>query len=333
MRGVSRIRRWLGLRRSGTVILLYHRVANLDSDPQLLSVSPEHFREHLEVLRRHYCPIRLADITDHDPAPREVRIAITFDDGYADNLTQAAPLLRKADWPATVFITAGQLDSDREYWWDDLERIILRSSPLPGRLTLALDGQQRSWRIDDADKSVDPRWNVLRGAYTSRQAVYSELAQSLKQIKVTQRETVIAQLHDWASCSPAGRRSHRSLSREELRSLTADGLIEVGAHTVSHPSLGSISGEEQRNEIFRSKEILEKVLGTPIRSFAYPFGCREDFNDETLRLVREAGYSLACANFPGIATPKADKYQLPRMLVRDWSGAEFAKRLEAIIAG
>ncbi|MFY9558249.1 MAG: polysaccharide deacetylase family protein, partial [Blastocatellia bacterium] len=118
-RSFASTRRYLSGR---TLILLYHRVGDADSDPWQLAVTPQHFDEQLQVLRKYAWPLSLRELsTAHGrnwhPGRR---VVITFDDGYADNLTAAKPLLEKHDIPATVFIATGYTGADREFWWDEL---------------------------------------------------------------------------------------------------------------------------------------------------------------------------------------------------------------------
>ena len=106
-----------------------------------------------------------------------------------------------------------------------------------------------------------------------------------------------------------------------------DGLIEVGAHTVTHPVLSALPIEAQNAEVQQSKSDLEEVLGRPVTSFAYPFGSAADYTEETIAAARRAGFLRACSNFPGVVGPDTDRFQLPRFLVRDWDGDEFDRRL------
>ena len=115
-----------GFRRAG-VILMYHRIAEVAHDPWGICVSPANFNEHVQVLHRCRC-VSLTQIVAGEPAGR--RIAVTFDDGYADNLYAAIPALERADVPATFFITTGGIGVEREFWWDELQRLIFdRATP------------------------------------------------------------------------------------------------------------------------------------------------------------------------------------------------------------
>src|SRR4028118_469591 len=108
------------------LILLYHRVVDSHSDPWALSVTPRHFDEHLEVLRQHTSPLRLSQLPEaiSDNSLEDHSIVITFDDGYADNLHSAKPLLERHGIPATVFLTTGYIGGKRELRWDELDRLL-----------------------------------------------------------------------------------------------------------------------------------------------------------------------------------------------------------------
>jgi peptidoglycan/xylan/chitin deacetylase (PgdA/CDA1 family) len=333
MRGTWRLRRWVRQITPKAVILLYHRVAEVPTDPQLLCVSRQHFAEHLEVLRRDYHLLSLRDLRRRQALnlwpPRSV--VVTFDDGYADNFHNARPFLEAAGVPATVFVTAGNVDSDQEFWWDQLERILLSTPTLPDQLTLTLNGRVYDWdlRHDGVTEYVSSAWHVLMESDpTPRQAVYRELAGLLQGLDSDPRERVLRELATWAGVGGHGRKDYRALASDELQTLAHDSLIEVGAHTMTHPVLSNLPVEAQRAEIVGSKCRLEEVTGHCVTSFAYPFGTQGDYTTDTVTLVREAGFECACSNFPGLVTWESDPHQLPRLLVRDWDGEEFAHRME-----
>lgn len=323
------------------IVLLYHRVSKLAVDPQLLAVTPQRFDEQLTALRRVARIVPLNELVRgvRDGAVPERDVAITFDDGYVDNLTHAAPLLRQHDASATVFVTARGERVRHEFWWDDLERLLLHDAPLPTALSLRVDGHEHTWALPDINQSprFDPAWNVLCDrAPRPREALYLFLSKLLRPLCDVRRRCVLDALARWASLPVDGRPSHATLTDAQLNHLAADGLIDIGAHTVTHPVLASRSRDEQRFELEESRRRLEAIIGRPVTTFAYPFGCREDFNEVTVSLSREAGYACACANTGrepsprAIVTASSDLHRLPRAIVRNVSGDALARQLTQI---
>jgi peptidoglycan/xylan/chitin deacetylase (PgdA/CDA1 family) len=115
--------------------------------------------------------------------------------------------------------------------------------------------------------------------------------------------------------------------------LSEDRLVEIGAHGVSHLLLASQPADVQWREISESKRHLEGILGRPVTSFAYPYGGSAHVGEETIHLVQQAGFELGCANVAASVTRRSELFWLPRYLVRDWDGYEFARRLEKAFDG
>lgn len=322
----------------GALILLYHRIAELPTDPQLLSVSPKNFAEQLSVIKQLGVPVSLGSLSG-ELSRRKVTpksIVITFDDGAADNLWEAKPLLEKHEIPATVFISTGYVKTGREYWWDELDRLILQPGELPPELQLNVAGKSFDWKLannsnyTDADFSAHKTWDVSHAAEpTARQSLYRSLINFLYPLPAAERVAALDKLQEWVGNSAGTRESHRALTENEIVELAAGGLVEVGAHTVTHSVLANLPAAEQRYEIQQSKTDLENVLGRPVESFAYPFGTLSDYNDTTVQLVKELGFKYACSNFKDMVQPGADLFQLPRQIVRNWDGEQFTRNLEA----
>src|SRR4029453_10445718 len=155
---------------SRALILMYHRVTELPNDPYLLAVTPKHFAEQLEVIRRYGVPMRLRQMVEalkDGKVPRRA-VVITFDDGYADNLYTAKPLLERYEIPATVFMTTGHIGCPHEFWWDELDRLLLQPGTLPARLELSLDCRAWQWELGEAttyttaDYQRDRNWHIER---------------------------------------------------------------------------------------------------------------------------------------------------------------------------
>jgi peptidoglycan/xylan/chitin deacetylase (PgdA/CDA1 family) len=330
---IRRIRRHFSRR---ALILLYHRINEADTDPWQLAVTPRHFAEHLQVLRRFGRPTPICSLSAGlrgEGLPRRA-VLVTFDDGYADNLLQAKPLLEEYDVPATVFITTGYTGADREFWWDELDRLFLQPGALPGVLRLVLNGNKHAWWLgrasdyDEASYYGNLQW---RGWYeddpTPRHSVYRSLWQLMQPMSECERQQARTDLLAWAGASASARPTHRPLTSEEIIELARSRLIEIGCHTVTHPQLSALSAESQRDEISKSKEQLEEILGRPVTSFAYPYGRERDYTGETAALLQEAGFDCACTASAQAVDRNSDPFQLPRVQVTDMDGESFSHLL------
>jgi peptidoglycan/xylan/chitin deacetylase (PgdA/CDA1 family) len=314
----------------GSLILLYHRVGEPELDPQLLSVSRPNFDEHLQVLRN-FCTVPLASLLASGQTNRS-RIALTFDDGYADNLWNAKPLLEKYAVPATVFVSVGHVLSQRAFWWDEALQLVLRCSRLPETLSVTVGGGRRQWfmGISDAQQGAhpwDPEWNILAAFDPSpRHSAYREMCAALRELPPDHQETVLNELR--SAMLVSSDRECEACTAEELRRLREPGLIDIGAHTCAHPMLSRLPVGEQQKEISRSKELLEEILGNQIEAFSYPYGTRSDYSQESVDCVRRSGFRLACSNYEGHVRASTDHYQLPRYVVRNWDGETFTRQLK-----
>lgn len=325
---------WLQKRWSSTgLILMYHRVAEVGSDPWSLCVTPQHFAEHLEVLREYGYPTQMQYLhkavqnTEHLRRP----IAVTFDDGYADNLQNAKPLLEHYDIPATVFVVSGCVDQEREFWWDELERVFLQPGTLPGTLHLTLNNNPYQWQLGDTvDYSDDtyrlnPFWRTQqRNEPNPRHTIFHALYKLLQPLCQSEQQKVLDELMVWSGVDSVCRPTHRSLSAAELLALSDGKLIEIGAHTATHPLLSSLPGALQQDEIEQSKARLEEIMGIQLCSFSYPYG---DYTEGTVGIVKNAGFTSACSTNEDSVWRRSDCFQLPRFAVQNWDGEQFERKL------
>lgn len=334
VRGTGRLRRWARrawlVTQPRAIILLYHHVAQLSSDPRLLSVTPGHLAEHLEHVRKYYHPMGLSELNRTLAAKRVPHraIVVTFDDGYVDTLWNAKAILERYDVPATVFVTTGYVGQNREFWWDDLERLLLFPERLPEKLVLSINGKPHDWNLCGDERQSTVRWNMtMRFCPSPRYKVYEELCHLLRPLGNEDQRQVLTTLGRWAGVSSDTRPGYRALNPNELRTLSDGGLVEIGAHTVTHPVLATQPLEVQWREIVEGKKYLENTVGRPVTSFSYPYGGVEAVGEEAVRLAREGGYEVACAAVSSPVTRHSSPYWLPRFEVGDWDGEEFAHRL------
>lgn len=312
LRKLRRLRRRIR-NRGRPVILMYHRVADIAHDPWHLAVRPDLFEEQIEALvrMRRVVPLRwLASRLAERRVPRNLA-AVTFDDGYLDVLIHGLPALERHGCPATVFLTTGAVEGAQEFWWDELTRVVLESPTLPEELELEIAGRAHRWRPEDL----------------SREAFHRELWNLLRPLGTGARRDALAAVSTWArSGSPDGSAS-RALDPTEVRGLIASGLVEIGAHTVTHPSLPLLDRQERRAEIEESRRACAELSGTEIDAFAYPYG---DLDDATVRDVGDAGFAIACSTEEAVVTSQSNPLRLPRIGVGNWSAEELLSRITQV---
>ncbi|GKS60283.1 polysaccharide deacetylase [Nitrospira sp.] len=323
------------------MILLYHRIAEGGSDPWGLSVSPADFAEHLSVLSRFGTPMGLQEFLRQrrDSNARGRAIVVTIDDGFANNLLQAKPILHKYGIPATVFVTAGMIGRPGEFWWDELERHLLNPGTLPSDLTLTIGGQRYHWALEESaiyqecDFRTHFGWRAWHTTCPSkRHALYQTLYALLFRLEESARQAVLDELAEWAGgITRSARESHRLLTHDELARMIDGGAVEVGAHSLTHTALGALSPGQQWREIQEGKALLEDTIRKPVASFAFPFGRARDYSRETLALVRAAGFTCACTTIEDRVEAGADPFELPRFTVHPKDRLQFSAWMEGLL--
>lgn len=254
----------------------------------------------------------LADLAAKRPLPPRA-VALTFDDGYLDNVTVAAPLLRAADLPATFFLVTGFLSGDERAWWEEV-----------------------GWVFENA-RAAELRWRGRTfdtshpGARRGALRVVSEL---LKTVDGHQRWEAIDELR--AVLSPVGPTpARRFMDWDEAGELLRYGHA-IGAHTCGHPILSLEESSVQLRELVQPRQRLAGHFQRPMDLLAYPNGQAGDYSKETLRLVGDAGYAFAVTTrrrLVGTATPPLEVPRLvvtPAMDVRRVLGAGFRVARRAV---
>jgi peptidoglycan/xylan/chitin deacetylase (PgdA/CDA1 family) len=292
-------------------VLLYHRIAHVDPDPWSLCVTPEHFSEHLDVLR-HWRRVRLDQVgcSGGRTGAGRLTAAVTFDDGYADNLHEAARLLMRSDTPATFFLATGYTGGTGEFWWDELERIVFHP-----------DGNRVPFNHSAGGMELEYDPNL------PARSTYFKLYEKLQPLAHNRRRHILDRLLEWNSLAAQGRESHRALTSDEVMRLSSEGLFEIGAHTITHPLLAAQGLGSQYEELGGSKAWLEKLLAKPVTSFSYPYGGSGHYTRETVRAVADCGFAQACTTSAHPVNRNDKPHELPRFNVTDMDGEQFERFL------
>lgn len=287
-------------------ILIYHRVMPSRDPMRPDEPTVEQFDVQMRLLRRNFTPLSLLEAVDRlaqGTLPRRA-VCVTFDDGYSDNEQLALPILKRYGIPASVFVSTGFLNGGR--MWNDTVIESVRNHA-QDTLDLTHFGLEHYSLV-----SIDER----------RDAAQRILSQ-IKHQEPEQRAAIVEDISGRASDLP----NDLMLTDEQVRSL-AQGGVAIGAHTISHPILGSVSLDEARREISGSKEHLQEVLQQDVDIFAYPNGRPElDYRPEHRDLVQSLGFRAAVSTHWGVAARESDPYQLPRFTPWDRDELRFTLRL------
>jgi peptidoglycan/xylan/chitin deacetylase (PgdA/CDA1 family) len=298
----------------GLVCLTYHRIGEPDDlDPGIFSTGFAELEWQARWLKEQ---VRILDGSELEAFARgELTLdrptcAITFDDGYADNLP-AGELLQKLGVPATFFVTSGFIGSAQISDWDRIAYAIHHAQKR--ELTVAAVDGHGPWRIAIGEKE---------------KTVY-DVKKLYRAVDVPHQPRFIEALEREAGAQVSDRKNNHEMwmTWDEVRRLRQLGHT-IGAHSHSHPILATLSVDQQRDELGRSKQILERELGQKIDLFAYPVGKPHCFTDETKRLVEELGYSCAFSFYGGANfANKTDRWDVKRSFVeRDTTRAQFRAR-------
>ena len=318
----------------GAVVLAYHRIGTFKPDPWDMAVSEEHFEEHLQVLTRVAEPRDVEDLEAVGPRGR-LRVALTFDDGYRDNVERVLPLLEAYGVPATFMVVAGEVRRDLEFFWDALERLTSIPGPAWERLvgeavTRGLVGPH--WETEPTDPEEGPvgDWSAfaLEGSSSPRHRLCAELVGALRRRDAGWRDDQLRTFATVADVATRPRLDRRSVDAQDLDRLNDCALARVGAHSFSHSLLGSRPWPEALAEMRSSRELLEEHVGRRVEHFAFPFG---EVSPELSSMAREAGYGRAYGAYG--ARGASDPYAIGRWVVPDTDGDGLLELLGEAAAG
>ena len=309
--------RWgRGLAQGRGAILMLHHVRPVRAGgfrPNgLLEITPGFLARALRLIRAEgYDIIPLDEVPARlaDPRPGRFFVALTFDDGYRDNLDHAWPVLAKHQAPWTLFVTPGFAERTARLWWLELEEAV-RALP-----QIALD-------------LPDGRFSAPAGSDAEKQKAFDRLYWRLRKGPEAVLLSAIADLCRQAGVDPVALVERECLPLETLRALAGAPGVTIGAHTMSHPMLAKHPEEEARSEIVASKAWLEEKLGLTIRHFAYPVGDPGSAGPREFALAKEAGFASAVTTRPGHLFPEHAEHlhTLPRVSLNGLHQSEAALR-------
>jgi peptidoglycan/xylan/chitin deacetylase (PgdA/CDA1 family) len=295
-------KRWPRLRPTSAprfAILCYHRVGE-GGIPFYSELPADVFEAQVRYLRKNYRIISLDQmiLEMSDPVSLEPTVVVTFDDGYRGLYTEAFPILKAYRIPATIFLTVESIETGQVAWYD---RVFLALKTLPG---------------DSLDLDLDrPRRFSLASPATRMQAAV-EIISRLRTFSAARRKECCAVLESRVEL-PEDELQDRMLAWDQIR-IMHRGDVCFGAHTMTHPVVSRLPPDEMKWEILESKRILEEMLDSPVRHFAFPFGKREECGEAAASVLAAGGYESAATTEWGVNSVGSDRFQLRRVQIGEF---------------
>lgn len=291
----------LARQRVRALVLRYHAITEGGADVPYAApdvcLSADAFRLQMAFVRRAYSVVSLDQLVDAVRSGRALpprAVAITFDDGYADNHRLAAPILDRYGLTATVYVSTGPLDGGPPLWMAAIRALVQHAAAdvleLPGHEPIALGPRGRR---EAAVRAVTRALVPLDPAKRAEQ-----IAAAAARHHVDVAAVLAGSMLDWAA----------------VRALAAAGWT-IGAHTVSHPNVALAPVRDAEAEIAGSRDAIAAGIGSPPQHFAYPNtgGQHRYFDADVARLVARLGFRSAVTSRPGALRPGADPFMLPRL--------------------
>ena len=316
------IRAGRGLWAKSLTVINYHRIDDpyrndFDSFQPNVSATPEDFDRQMDYLAQWFHMISTKDLVGwldgHNELPRHAAL-ITFDDGYLDNYTVAYPILRAHRFPALIFLTTEHIGTDAPFYWDLAAYCFQHTKN--DRIAFP-NGKTECWFNPHERDEVGKHW-----------------IESLKSLPHAERLEYVQQLPLILEVSvPEGFFKKLMMNWDQVREMQ-EGGIEFGAHTMTHPILTRISLDQVRMEVGGSKARIERELGEPCLSFAYPNGQASDVDDQIEKIVADTGIRAAFTLLNGpcsLDEVKRDPYAIRRIFISyKHSLSEYAALLSPI---
>jgi peptidoglycan/xylan/chitin deacetylase (PgdA/CDA1 family) len=235
-------------------------------------------------------------------------VVITFDDGYRDNYLNAFPILKDLSIPATIFLATDSIGSQRVLWHD---RVFSAFRETRVEVLDDFGNNSQRYPLSTVEEKLLAQGEFLNFLWSlNDQDRLFWIDFLVEKLQVMDRKEVPGLMLSW----------------EEIRIMHENG-ISFGSHTMTHPILSKLPLDRAREEIQKSKRVIEERLRTPIRTFAYPKGSGDDFDDSTKRLLKEAGYACAVTTKFGANESGQDLFDLRRATPWDQEICAFGLRL------
>jgi peptidoglycan/xylan/chitin deacetylase (PgdA/CDA1 family) len=297
-------------------VLAYHRILdfndNFPFDIDLISATPKQFEDQLKHVSKFYNPIDIESVVECYKSNKKLpknSVLVTFDDGFLDNYSNAFPLLKKYNVPATIFISTDYIGSDSTLWFDQLAFLILS---------------------DDLNVSEDnPLFNFInQDSAVSKRKILETCLEELKLVSNKERLNILdnlAKSNEVLIRKMPCKEFSSTLNWNQVNEMN-DSLISFGSHTASHPILTRLNDDEKLLEMTSSKTVIEENLKQTIDTVAYPVGTDSAYDESVVKSTQSAGYELGFTYVSGVNDwPLDQPYKIKRLHVEQYTSTPLFK--------
>lgn len=304
-------------------ILAYHRIYDMGNeddfpfDPELISATTNDFKAQMSYVKKHYNPITFNNLINHINHGKKLPkrpIIISFDDGHEDNYTNAFPILKNLEIPATIFISTEYIDSDRIFWFDWIAHLIYKTNSK----NISLNNGSF---ISTINEGID-----------ARRSLTAELLNYLMTLPNTIRKDCLVEIDQQldVEISISDNKKSSALSWSQVVEMSNNN-IEFGSHTVSHPILSKLDDNELEFELKNSKEEIQNYIHKQVDIIAYPVGGSMEFNDKVTNSCKKLDYLLGISYISGVESlPIKKMFSLKRLHVERYTNMNRFKALLAL---
>jgi peptidoglycan/xylan/chitin deacetylase (PgdA/CDA1 family) len=311
--------------RSGSVLILAYHSVSADREAQAdfintgITTNNQLFEEHMKILQKEFHPVTLDNIADWFNGLQSLpsgSVAVTFDDGFADNYHVAAPLMEKYGIRGTIYLTIDPIQSRKLPWFCR---------------TFFLFRQAKRQNLVLTDSEIKKTWNL--GDPKENREAFVYYSYPCAKLVGERLENYVEKLEEWFGFKLDFTRCPPMMNFEQARELRKRGHI-IGNHTFSHGNIAHIPPESLHHEIAGANEILEQELGEQVEHFSYPHPCLDpQWNKNTLEETKKLGFKTAVLTSFGSVAPNVSPLLLPRLMIANPNALEFRWKLETALAG
>lgn len=221
-------------------------------------------------------------------------VVFTFDDGYIDNYTLAYPIFKKYNIPFTIYITTSFPDKTALLWWYALKELTNKNQ----LIKFEINEKMYMYNTDKSNKSI-----------------FLEIRNLILSLNVDQQESLFKNLFEENGIDILQYSKELTMSWDQIKILSQDEIVTIGAHTTNHYNLKRLNAETVRKEILDSKERIEYMIESKVEHFAFPFGSPNETGKREIEIAEKLNFKTCTTTMCGNVFPEHSKHMssLPRI--------------------